>query len=79
MFGDAGMMEFRNSKNEKEWSKLRMDAGAGVSFTLKKFWVLQQIKPFTIRFDVPFYLSDIPNSEQKNVAFRWLIGIQRAF
>ena len=79
LFGDAGMLQYKNSKGEDEWTKLRADAGIGCALTIKKWWVFQGTKPLTIRCDFPIYLSDVPFQENKNVAFRWMIGISRAF
>lgn len=79
LFGDVGSIVYNNSMNEKEFSTWRTDAGIGAALTLKKFGVLQGIKPITIRFDVPFYLSHAPFTEGKNFAFRYQIGVNRAF
>lgn len=56
------------------------DAGLGAALTFKKFWVLQNIKPLTIRVDFPFLLSE-PDARDngKHWAGRWVIGINRAF
>jgi len=79
LFADAGMLRYQNSQLGKEWSKLRADAGVGATFTIKKFWALQGFKPITIRFDMPFYVSDAPFQEGSNTKFRWMFGINRAF
>ncbi len=79
LFADAGMIVYDNSAGEKQFSKLRADAGVGAAFTWKKFGVLQGIKPLTIRFDVPFYVSHAPFEEGKNVKFRFMVGVNRAF
>jgi hypothetical protein len=50
----------------------------GAALTIKKWWFLQDVKPLTIRFDIPFFLSSSP-AGTKNVEWRWLIGISRAF
>ena len=78
LFGDMGSIVYRNSKNENQFSKLRIDAGVGAALTIKKWWFLQDVKPLTIRFDIPFFLSSSP-AGTKNVEWRWLIGISRAF
>jgi len=79
LFGDAGMLQYKNSKGEDAWTQLRADAGIGCALTIKKWWVFQGTKPLTIRCDFPIYLSDVPFQENKNLAFRWMIGISRAF
>jgi aminopeptidase N len=78
LFADAGMMHYTNSLLKNQFSALRADAGAGVALTIKKWSVLQGIKPFTVRFDVPFYISHAPATE-KNVAWRFVVGVNRAF
>jgi len=79
LFADAGMIVYNNSRNEKQFSKLRADAGVGAAFTIKKWGVLQGVKPLTLRFDMPFYLSHAPFDEGENVKFRFLVGVSRAF
>ena len=79
LFPDAGMIVYNNSNNEKQFSKLRADAGVGAALTIKKWGVLQGVKPLTLRFDVPFYLSHAPFEDGKNVKFRFLVGVMRAF
>ena len=79
LFGDMGILQYNNSKNEKEWTKLRLDAGVGCALTIKKWWVFQGTKPLTIRCDFPIYVSDAPFKEDKNIKFRWMLGISRAF
>lgn len=78
LFGDMGSIVYRNSRGENQFSQLRVDAGAGIALTIKRFGVLQNIKPLTVRFDVPFYISHAPAGTQ-NVAWRWMLGISRAF
>lgn len=78
IFADAGAINFQNSAGNSEWGTFRADAGAGVSFTIKRFWKFYNIKPLTIRFDVPFFVSHAPASEN-NIAFRWVVGINKAF
>ena len=78
LFADAGTIRYTTTGNNQKWSNFRADAGAGISFTIKRWLNLYDVKPFTIRFDVPFYISHAPPGEN-NVKFRWQIGINRAF
>ena len=78
VFSDGGIIAYTNSRNEQEVSSPRLDAGAGLALTIKYFG-LENVKPFTIRFDVPFLVTAPPNVNQKNVDFRWVVGINRAF
>ena len=61
-----------------QWSKFRMDAGAGLAMTIKKWGKFQKAKPLTVRFDVPFFLS-APPFGQEYLDFRWVLGVNRAF
>ena len=79
VFGDMGAIAYNNSNNEQQLSHVRFDAGAGVALTIKKWGPLQGIKPLTFRFDIPFFISHSPYVNQKHVAFRWVVGISRAF
>ena len=79
LFGDLGAVTYADSHNEQELSHVRMDAGAGVALTIKKWGFLQDIKPLTFRFDVPFAISSTPNADQQYVKFRWVLGINRGF
>lgn len=78
VFADAGTIGYTTPANAQNWSNVRADAGVGMTFTIKRWLNLYNVKPFTIRFDVPFYISHAPPTE-KNVQFRWQIGINRAF
>lgn len=53
--------------------------GHGLVFTLKRFGQLDEIKPLSVRFDIPFYLSNASYLEPNNVMYRWVIGINRSF
>ena len=79
LFGDLGAIAYTNSHNEQELSHVRLDAGVGVAWTIKKWGFLQDIKPLTFRFDVPFAISSTPYGDQQYVKFRWVLGISRAF
>jgi len=72
-------MLYKAKGNKEVVAPIRMDAGIGVALTIKKFWVLEEIKPLTIRFDMPLLLSHIPNPETDFFQFRWVLGVNRAF
>lgn len=79
LFADAGVITYMNTSNQQQFSQIRADAGVGAAFTIKKWGALQNIKPLTLRFDVPFFVSHAPYVDQKHVKFRWVVGISRAF
>jgi hypothetical protein len=78
-FADAGIISTNNPGTRIAFSDIRADAGLGAAFTIKKWGVLQQIKPLTIRFDMPLLLNAIPATDAGYFKFRWLIGINRTF
>lgn len=78
LFADAGFLgkQFGSLKLE---TNVLVDAGAGIALTIKKWGILDDPKPLTIRFDMPFYLSQPLSGETQNTAFRWVVGIGRCF
>ena len=79
LFGDAGSVLYERTDDTQTISDVRFDAGLGAAFTIKRFAFLDEVKPLTIRFDMPLFLSHRPFAEQNFVQFRWVIGINRAF
>lgn len=87
LFGDAGVInrgiidhaDMSQVSPTKNLSKFRMDAGIGTAWTLKKIGPFEKFTPFTIRFDMPLFLSAPPAASPQNIALRWIFGIQRAF
>lgn len=79
IFADGGWINYNKPENKLLLSDFRADAGLGTTFTIKKWGPLYDVKPFTIRFDFPFYLSNVPATEEKNIQFRWLVGVNRSF
>ncbi|MBL7939552.1 MAG: M1 family metallopeptidase [Flavobacteriales bacterium] len=81
-FGDIGMMGYRTLQNGNERLVLaqpRADAGMGAALTIKKWGPLVDVKPLTIRFDMPLVLSSLPATETDNLAFRYVLAIGRSF
>ncbi|MDX2001680.1 MAG: M1 family metallopeptidase [Chitinophagales bacterium] len=78
LFGDAGFIVYQTNDGEAI-SSIRADAGAGTALTIKRFGPFETLKPFTIRFDVPFYISNAPAAEPDNIKFRWVVGFNRSF
>jgi len=79
LFGDAGIINYNYTSESLAFADLRADAGVGFALTIHKWGPLQGINPLTIRFDMPLFLSRIPNSETNNFQFRWVAGVNRAF
>lgn len=83
LFGDVGSMGYRQvtdaGTNELRMAMPRSDAGAGAAITIKKFGPLTDIKPLTLRFDMPLVLSNLPAGEEDLFAFRYVVAIGRSF
>jgi aminopeptidase N len=79
IFADGATISGTNMGNDLNFPSLYADAGPGVAFTIKHFWVLEKVKPLTVRLDLPLllYQSDINSTNIPK--FRWVIGINRAF
>jgi aminopeptidase N len=85
-FLDAGIIEntFKQNKAGVETKKnmntpILLSGGNGFAFTIKKFANFDKAKPLTLRVDFPWYVSNTPFVENKNINFRWVIGINRSF
>lgn len=79
LFADAGIININTPNQDLRFGNIRMDAGIGATLTIKKFGPLQTVEPWTIRCDLPLLLNQTPALESDFFAFRWLIGISRAF
>jgi aminopeptidase N len=86
-FADAGVMELSyysgtdiyNLSPASKMSDVRMDAGIGTAFTIKKWGAFDKARPLTIRFDMPFFINRAPYSHPEYTAFRYVVGINRTF
>jgi hypothetical protein len=79
LFADGGFISTNDPGSRFSVAKLRADAGLGAAFTIKKWGVLQNIRPLTIRFDMPFLLNTPPATDRGYFQYRWVLGINRAF
>jgi aminopeptidase N len=87
LFGDVGIMELSNFFTPSTqhilpsdmWSDVRADAGAGLAFTIKNWGVFEKAKPLTLRIDFPVFLNRPPFGNNQYAAFRYVVGINRAF
>ncbi len=86
LFGDIGVLqqqfaagEYGLTKTIMATSQVMASAGAGTAFTVKRWSKYDEIKPFTIRFDVPLFLSSKPFVDGEYVKFRWVVAINRSF
>lgn len=86
LFGDAGILsrtfvagEQNFTANTEVNTGIIANAGTGAAVTIKKFGSYNKAKPLTLRFDVPWVLSNTPFIENQFVKFRWVVGINRSF
>ncbi len=71
-FADAGILG-----NGNQYSGLRADAGLGTTLAIN-FGKYNKLQPLVLRFDVPFFLNRVETGVNY-VAFRYVVGINRAF
>ena len=79
LFADAGVIDYTNAAKEWSISDIRADAGVGSTFTIQKWGPLDNVKPLTIRFDMPLVLNRPPAIDEDYFQVRWVVGINRAF
>ncbi len=79
LFGDLGFINTNRPDETLAFAKPRADAGLGASITIKKWGPLDKVKPLTVRFDMPLFLNRTPALNSEPWAFRWMLGISRAF
>jgi aminopeptidase N len=79
LFGDLGFISTNAPGKQLAFAKPRADAGVGASVTIKKWGALDKVKPLTIRVDMPLFLNRTPALDPGPWAFRWMLGISRAF
>lgn len=79
LFADAGFMGYESGNDDFAIGKLRADAGIGFAFTIKSWGVLQKVKPFTLRIDLPLLVNRLPASDSHYFGFRYVVGIGRTF
>jgi len=78
-FADAGIINTNAPGKANVMSDIMFDAGVGTTLSIVRWGPLYNIKPLTIRFDVPFFINRLPFEENDYVQFRWMIGINKAF
>ncbi len=79
VFGDAGIINTSQPGQPNKMSDLLFDAGVGTTFSIVRWGPLYNVKPLTVRFDVPFFINRLPFEEENYFQFRWMIGINKAF
>ncbi len=79
LFGDAGLINTNYAFEDLKMSDVMFDAGIGTTVSILRWGPLYGIKPLTLRFDMPFFISRLPNSEKEYLQVRWMIGINKAF
>ena len=79
VFADGATISSANAGDDLNFDAIYADAGPGAAFTIKHFWVLEKVKPLTVRLDFPLLLYQSNANLNDMAKFRWVIGINRAF
>ncbi len=80
LFADAGVLYNSNIVNtDNVVSPLRMDAGIGSVAHIYRWGRRNLIKPFSLRFDMPWLLNPVPFDDKGYFQQRWIIGLGRSF
>ncbi|MES2779000.1 MAG: M1 family metallopeptidase [Bacteroidota bacterium] len=88
LFGDAGVLQSNNplitetvtpTSFANVTTPLMVSAGSGFALTVKRWGKHDDIKPLTVRFDMPLFLNNTPFVDNEYTKFRWVLGINRAF
>ena len=79
LFGDIGSINTNTPGSANKMSAIMGDAGLGTTLSIVRWGRLYGIKPLTIRFDMPFFVSRLPHAEKDYLQFRWMLGVNKAF
>ncbi|MCZ2140422.1 MAG: M1 family metallopeptidase [Bacteroidia bacterium] len=87
LFGDAGVLQhqFKTGEvvgltsNQTVTTNLLFNGGIGTALTIKRWGVLDEVKPLTLRLDFPLVINHTPFVDGQFVGYRWIVGISRAF
>lgn len=79
LFADAGIISYQTNADELAIGSLRADAGLGFAFAVKQWGMLEKVKPFTLRVDLPLWVNRTPAASGQYFAFRYVVGIGRTF
>jgi aminopeptidase N len=79
LFADAGIINTSAPGRANVMSDVLVDAGAGITLNIVRWWKFSGLKPLVIRFDCPFFINRLPYAENDYLQFRWMLGINRAF
>ena len=79
VFGDAGIINTNAPGTPNVMSDVMADAGIGTTLSIVRWGKLYNIKPLTIRFDIPFFVNRLPFEETDYIQFRWMLGVNKAF
>jgi hypothetical protein len=79
VFGDAGIISINAPDAAPAFAMPRADAGLGLALTIRQWGPIMNLKPLTLRFDMPFFVSRPAAMQPDNWRFRWVVGIGRTF
>ena len=72
-----GVLTYQTNTNEQLLGNLKINAGIGSAITYK-FGQLN-VRPLTLRFDMPLFMNATPASSPDYIQYRYVIGVNRAF
>lgn len=79
LFADAGLINLNSPEEKLMLDDIRVDAGIGAAFSIKRWGPLQMVNPLVVRFDMPLFLNRTPAISPEFIQYRYVIGINRAF
>ncbi len=79
LFADAGSINTNTPGKATVMSDLMADAGLGTTIAIVRWGKLYNIKPLTVRVDMPLFINRLPYAETNYFQFRWMIGVNKAF
>jgi aminopeptidase N len=78
LFADAALLTYTTSS--LKIAKPRIDAGLGLALTVRRWYLLEGIKPLTFRLDFPIFVNSPPYNEPDYISTkRFVFSIGRAF
>jgi hypothetical protein len=78
-FGDAGLISISAPDAAPVFAMPRADAGVGLALTVRQWGPIAKLKPLTVRFDMPFFVSRPAALQPDPWGFRWVLGVGRTF
>lgn len=78
-FGDAGLISINAPDAAPSFAMPRADAGVGLALTVRQWGPIAKLRPLTVRFDMPLFVSRPAALQPEPWRFRWVLGVGRTF